>query len=92
MPVMPQQPPEQLVLSQTQVPLTQCRPGAHGAPVDPQTQLPLLHVSAVMPQSVQVAPLVPHVEVLEVWQWPLVSQQPLGQLVLSQTHAPLTHS
>jgi hypothetical protein len=33
---------------------------------------------------------VPQVVVLDVWQFPVLSQQPLGQLVLSQTHLPPT--
>jgi hypothetical protein len=33
---------------------------------------------------------VPQVVVLEVWQLPVLSQQPLGQLVASQTHLPPT--
>jgi len=39
-----------------------------------------------------VAPVVPQVTSPEVWQTPLPSQQPLGQLVLSHWHAPATHS
>jgi hypothetical protein len=48
--------------------------------------LPLLHVAhsaPLLPQSVLDVPA---------WQLPLASQQPVGQLVASHTHAPFTHS
>jgi hypothetical protein len=41
-------------------------------------------------QLTQSAPPVPQVVLLEVWQVPVLSQQPLGQLVASQTHLPPT--
>jgi hypothetical protein len=166
LPPLPQQPLGQLVALQvvTQAPLTHAWPLGQAAPVVPQTQLPLLQVSALLPQVTQTSPLepqavtlvpatqvllllqqpplhgsfgphaelqtwllhassvgqslaalqpqtplarhtwprplvvqlthavppVPQVVVLEVWQVPLLSQQPLGQLVASQTHLPPT--
>jgi hypothetical protein len=41
-------------------------------------------------QLTQATPPVPQVAVLDVWQLPVLSQQPFGQLVLSQTHLPPT--
>jgi hypothetical protein len=43
-------------------------------------------------QAAQAAPSVPQCALLEVWQFPLPSQQPAGQLAASQTHAPFLHS
>jgi hypothetical protein len=53
--------------------------------------VPLWHVWP-LPQATHAAPLVPQVELLLGRQVPLLSQQPLGQLVLSQVQTPLTHS
>jgi hypothetical protein len=51
------------------------------------------HWLARSPQSEQVPPFGPHsVEVVEVTQLPLESQQPLPQLAEVHLHAPLMHS
>jgi hypothetical protein len=88
-----QQPVGQIVASQTQAPLTQWLPIVHGPLVFPQTHVPLTQLLVRRgSQLKQVPPAVPQKLVLVPgWQAPLASQQPLGQLVASQIHAPLLH-
>jgi hypothetical protein len=74
----------------THVPLTHCCPAAHAAPVVPHTHAPLEQLSAVVSQTTQAAPPVPHVLSEDVWQV-LFWQQPVGQLVALHTQVPLTH-
>ncbi len=85
-----QQPLGQLVPSHTHSPPTQRWP-AEQAAEPPQRQLPPEQLSALsVLQAPQLAPLVPHwVTVGGLTHAPLL-QQPVGQLVASQTHAPLT--
>lgn len=74
---------------QAQTPPLHTRPGPHGFPA-PHAHSPSLQRSALAPHEPQVAPPVPHAErVVEVTQVP-AEQQPLGQLVASQTHVPPT--
>lgn len=90
MPLLSQQPEGQLFALQTQAPLTQACPEAQAVPLLPQTHWPLEQLSAVMPQTTHVPPLVPQLEAVGgVWQT-LPAQQPVGQLVASHTHTPLT--
>jgi hypothetical protein len=53
-----------------------------------QVQVPALQVWP-LPHAVQALPPTPHVGLLDVWQWPPLSQHPLGHEVASQTQAPL---
>jgi hypothetical protein len=58
-----------------------------------QPQTPLAKHTCPAPlvvQLTQATPPVPQVVVPDVWQLPVLSQQPFGQLVLSQTHLPPT--
>jgi len=89
--VLPLQQPEQLVLSQTQLPDAQCCP-AEQALLVPQRQFPPEEqLFAVMAeQVVQLLALAPHAaSVAGVMQVPLL-QQPEAQLVTSHTQAPET--
>jgi hypothetical protein len=52
-----------------------------------QTHWPLPQAWPVA-QAAQAAPPVPQVVVPEVWHWPFLSQQPLGQEAASQMHCP----
>jgi hypothetical protein len=52
------------------------------------THIPCALHCWVLSHCAQSAPPIPHVVLLDVWQWPLVSQHPLGHEFLSQTHAP----
>jgi hypothetical protein len=58
-PLLSQQPVGQLVAVHLHVPLTHCCPLAQAAPVLPQTHVPLLQVSALLPQARQARPFVP---------------------------------
>jgi hypothetical protein len=69
-----------------QVPLVQAWPVAQAGPL-PHTHIPLAQLSALVPQEVHTAPLVPHPVALGVMQT-LPEQQPLGQLALLHTQAP----
>jgi hypothetical protein len=80
-----QQPEGQLAALHTQVPPTQAEPAAHAAP-PPQEQLPPLQVS-LAPHAMQDEPLSPQAAVVLVVQVS-PAQQPVGQLVESQTHLP----
>jgi hypothetical protein len=85
LPLLSQQPLGQLVASQTHLPLTQCWPAAQAEPVVPQTQLPLVQASAVIPHATQTRPLLPHAEVVvPATQVPL-EQQPLLQGLVGAT-------
>lgn len=83
-----QQPVGQLVASHTQAPPTQRCPAPHAAPV-PQRHAPVVQRSPVRPQLVHAAPAAPQAVAL-VGVQTLPAQQPLGQLVASQTQAPPT--
>jgi hypothetical protein len=90
-----QQPLGQLVALQTQAPFTQAWPAAQAEPVVPQTQLPLLQVSALLPQATQARPLLPHADtVLPATQVPLEQQPPLQGLVAlhAALQTPLLHA
>jgi hypothetical protein len=52
-----------------------------------QTQALFRH-SCSEPHVMQATPPVPHVALPLVWQTPLLSQQPFGQLIASHWHAP----
>jgi hypothetical protein len=55
-----------------------------------QVQAPALEQAWPLPHALQAAPPLPQVEFAEVRHWPLLSQQPLGHEVASQTQlAPL---
>jgi hypothetical protein len=87
-----QQPFGQPTESQTQAPLTQCRPAPHDAPV-PHLQVPPLQLSfCVVLHVPQVAPAVPHWLVVRLVMQVLPEQQPFGQLLELQTQAPPTHA
>jgi hypothetical protein len=81
-----QQPAGHEVALHSHEPLTQAVPGAH-VPLVPHAHVPAEHVCPVAPQSTHAAPFVPQVAVPVVLQV-LPSQQPVGQLVGSHTHAP----
>lgn len=85
-----QHPMGQLVASHTHAPPTQRWPAPHAA-LTPQRHWPLaLHVSAFdVSHAVHVPPMVPQVARLAAWHW-TPWQQPVGQLVASQTQAPPT--
>ena len=53
-----------------------------------QAQAPVAPQAWPVAQATQAAPPVPQVVVPEVWHWPFLSQQPLGQEAASQTHCP----
>jgi hypothetical protein len=87
-----QQPPSapQLALLQLHTPLTHCCPGPQGALL-PQLHMPPVQALAFAPQVAQALPPVPHaLALVAVTQVPAL-QQPLGQLVASQTQTPLLH-
>jgi hypothetical protein len=84
-----QQPLGQLVASHTQAPLKQRWPAPHAA-LPPHRHCPPEHASAVIPQSLHAAPLVPQLDAPGE-RHVLPSQQPFGQLEASQTHAPFEH-
>ena len=87
-----QQPVGQEVESQMHVPPRQCCPGMQ-VEREPQLQTPAAEQLSVSSgtQVAQAPPLIPHVPTEEGLQTPLL-QQPSGQLVPSQTHAPARHS
>ena len=88
-PLVPQQ-PEQLVESQTHALLRQSRPAPHAGPV-PQRQEPLPQLFAVVRlHEKHCAPLVPHSVAVGALTQVCASQQPLEQVLESQTHAPPT--
>ena len=61
-------------------------PKQDNAPQLPQIWLLQLWLG---PQSMQAAPIVPQaLDEVPSWHWPVRSQQPVGQLVLSQTQVP----
>ena len=62
------------------VPLQSCIPVGHAHP-------PLAHCLPPV-HPTHAAPPVPQVAVLDVWHWPLLSQQPVEHDVPSQTHLP----
>ena len=85
-----QQPVAQLVASQMHIPPEHRCPTPQAAPA-PQLQVPFTQLLAVVAlQAVQTTPAGAHLAV-EVETHELFSQQPLGQLVASQTHAPFMH-
>jgi hypothetical protein len=73
-----QQPPGQLVASQTQLPATQRCPAAHAGAL-PQRHCPFAHWSAPAPHATQAWPAAPQVSSDGVWHAP-APQQPVGQL------------
>ena len=77
--------------SQTQAPLTQCWPAAHGAPPLPHTQAPFGEQwsDRTGSQGLQAPPPLPHASIAGGWQLPPL-QQPVGHEVASHTHAPAT--
>jgi hypothetical protein len=83
-----QQPPAHETPSQTQLPCTQCSPGAQAAPA-PHTQLPAAEQpSARVPsQTPHAPPPLPHEDGDGVWQLP-PAQQPLGHELASHTQWP----
>ncbi len=85
-----QQPVGHEVGSQTQLPETHSCPATHAAP-PPQLHAPLTHWFPVEPQFTHVAPIVPHADAEGVVHV-VPEQQPVGQEVALQTHAPATHS
>jgi hypothetical protein len=103
-----QQVPEPRLLPTQVVPLVQQAPptawlrqtGLVEAKPTPQVlpleqQMPFAVQVWPVGQAVHAAPPVPHSDAHweAVWRhWPVLSQQPLGQLVALQTHAPLTHA
>ena len=84
-----QQPVGQLLALQTQAPMRHWVPEGHGPPVEPHTHFPFTQLSAPAPQFTQMAPPVPQVLTVAGWQTPPL-QQPVGQLVESHMHIPLT--
>jgi hypothetical protein len=82
--------PEHDVLSQTQLPETQCSPEGHG-PEEPHEQAPETQVIPVSVQSVHALPGVPHVLSASVVHCPEAEQQPAQDDAL-HTHAPPTHA
>jgi hypothetical protein len=91
-----QQPPQPLDALHTQVAVAplplQVVPFGQAAPVDPHTQLPLVHRLALVGSHVlQVPGAAPQLLVsIVLWQAPAASQQPLGHEVASHTQPPLT--
>lgn len=83
-----QHPVGQLAALQTQTPPTQRRPAPHAAPV-PQRHAPVVQRSPARPQLAQAAPAAAQAVALVAVQT-LPAQQPLGQLVASQTQVPPT--
>jgi hypothetical protein len=83
-----QQPPGQEVALHTQLPPEQVCPAPQAAPV-PHLQAPLVQVLVLPEQGAQAAPPVPQLAAL--WLAPVMHtpalQQPVGQLVASQTQA-----
>jgi len=78
-----QQPLVHEVASHTQLPLTQCRPGIHGA-LPPHLQAPATQVSATTrSHEMQAIPFLPQVEALGVLQV-VPEQHPPAQLVGEQ--------
>src|SRR5204863_9992186 len=65
-------------------------PVGHVAPVEPQTQPPLVHTLAlVASQVVQLPGVLPQLVVsMVLWQTPPASQQPLGHELASHTQVP----
>lgn len=88
-PVPSQQPPEQLVESQTQLPPTQRCPAAQAAPA-PHAQAPVVQRSDFASQAAQPVPAAPQAVI--VWLAGAMQveplQQPLGHEAAVQTHAP----
>ena len=85
-----QHPEAQLLALQTQVPRLHTWPAAQALPL-PHLHPPVVQLSAVLPQAVQLAPVVPQLaSVGGVTQEPELPplQQPLAQLVPSQTQTP----
>ena len=87
-----QQPEGHDVASQTHtpaapVPTHRC-PAAHALPVFPHTHAPEVQALAVEGHAVHATPLSPQAEVVFVVHT-LPAQQPVGQVVESQTHRPL---
>ncbi len=58
----------------------------------PQVHTPLVQLSALASQATQATPPVPQLAAEAARQTPLASQQPLGHVVASHTHAPALHS
>jgi hypothetical protein len=85
LPVLSQQPVGQLVASQTHLPLTQRWPATQGDPA-PHVHLPPVQVSAVVPQLMQVPPLMPQALALVVVTQVLSLQQPVQPLLLLHVH------
>jgi hypothetical protein len=85
-----QQPFGHEVPSQTQAPVTQRWPLAHGFFV-PHLHAPPLQVSAVMPQFMHAPPVVPQALDDGVVQAPVLLQQPVGHEVPSQVQALFAH-
>lgn len=76
---------------QVQVPAWQTSPAPHTRADPPQRQSPEAQVSVVGGQVMHWLPAAPHLEAsVAVTHWPPL-QQPVGQLVTSQVHMPLTH-
>jgi len=85
-----QQPPAQLVESQTHMPPEHRWPAAHAA-WPPQVQAPwALQPSAFAPQALHAPPLAPHCCAVTVVTQVPPEQQPVGQLVESHRHWPDT--
>jgi hypothetical protein len=84
-----QQPVGQLVAVQAQAPFTHAWPATQGDPVVPQTHLPPVQVSAVLPQLMQVPPLAPQALALVVATQVLPLQQPVQPLLALHVHTPL---
>jgi hypothetical protein len=92
-----QQPPLQRLVelhAEVQVPLLHAMSAGQSlAALQPQTPLDRHTWPApLVAQLTQAAPPVPQVVVPEGWQLPLLSQQPLGQLVALHTQAPFTQA
>jgi hypothetical protein len=90
--VVPEQQPEgQVVASHTQLPRTQCKVEPQAEPL-PQRQPPVLQLSALAVSHVpQLAPEVPHCEVVPGATQVVPEQQPVGHDVESHTQALLKH-
>jgi hypothetical protein len=90
-----QHPVGQVCELQTQAPLTQALPAAHGPGPVPQRQVPVApsqRSARVVSQAMQAAPRVAQPLNAGAWQVPSLPQQPVEQDALLHPHVPLTHA